>query len=259
MRRVGTVLHDQANGDRPQHRGAEHVDAHEQRGHLVEVLDVADRPLEQGDDDPRRDPLGQLGALRRPPTQAPGENAASATTASTTLVPWTRAASAIATPNRRASSSPACGPAPVTTVPVTRASAVRAATPAVCRMISGETGRTTTPSSGSDARRTRTTALATRTRDNSMCPCTAAGWRSTSTVTPPSTIWATTPVTRPSDSTVRSPPARTADQRAEHGGDHGEADEPGEQAIDLLDRRVARRDIDELGAAARRPVGATQT
>ena len=65
-------------------------------------------------------------------------------------MPWTRAASAISTPKRRASSSPACGPAPVTTVPVTRAIAVSAATPTVCRLISGETGRTATPSSGSD-------------------------------------------------------------------------------------------------------------
>ena len=54
------------------------------------------------------------------------------------------------------------------------------------------------------------------------------------------------------------PPPGDADQRTEHGGDHGDADETGEQAVELLDRGVARRDIDELGAAARRPVGTPQ-
>ncbi len=92
----------------------------------------------------------------------------------------------------------------MTTVPVTRAVAVNAAMPRAWRLISGDTGRTAKPSSGSDARWTRATALATRISDRIMCPCTAAGWRSTSTVTPPSTIWARTPVTSPSDSHVRS-------------------------------------------------------
>ena len=48
------------------------------------------------------------------------------------------------------------------------------------------------------------------------------------------------------------------DQRAEHGGDHGDADQSGEQAVDLLDRGVTGRHVDELRATARRPVGAAE-
>ena len=44
-----------------------------------------------------------------------------------TVVPWTRATVGMWNPKRRTSSSPACGPAPVTTVPVNTASDVPAA------------------------------------------------------------------------------------------------------------------------------------
>ena len=169
-------------------------------------------------------------------------------------MPWMRAAVSMAMSRRLASSSPAWGPAPVTTVPVTRAIAVSTATPAACREISGDTGRTSAPSSGSPARCTSVTAVATSASDTSMWPCTATGLRSTSTVIPPSTIWASTPPTSPTASHVRSRRRGHAHERTEHGEDDGDADDAGEQAVELLDRGVRARDVDELAGAALRPV-----
>ena len=55
------------------------------------------------------------------------------------------------------------------------------------------------------------------------------------------------------------PPARLAHQRPEHGEDHGDGDDAGEQPVQLLDRGVRARHVDEPGLAAVRPVGAAES
>ena len=58
--------------------------------------------------------------------------------------------------------------------------------------------------SGSVARRCSTTAFAISTIESRKCAITMGGERSTSTVMPPSTIWAATPATSPQESHTRS-------------------------------------------------------
>ncbi len=146
----------------------------------------------------------------------------------------------------------------MTTVPVTRANAVNAAMPTVWRLISGDTGRTASPSSGSEAWWTSTTALATSTSDDDHVPLDGERVEVDEHGDPAEHDLGENAGDEAERQPGQIPPPGDADQRTEHGGDHGDADETGEQAVELLDRGVARRDIDEPGAAARRPVGTPQ-
>ncbi len=122
-------------------------------------------------------------------------------------VPWMRATVVIANGSRFTRSlplDPECGPVPVTTVPVTIASAVSATSSRPRARTGGATTLTSRLPSGSRARWTSSTASATSAWDRIMCPITNGGHRCDRTTMPPSTIWPTTPATNPNESHVRS-------------------------------------------------------
>ena len=249
----------QPDRHRPQRRRPGDVDGDEPGRDAAPVLQVADgRPGRRRRCTTRRS--GRRAPRGRGPAGA-GATAArpSAATAIHTTMPCTRVTVVIARSKRRACSSPACGPVPVTTVPATSASPVQTHDPAhradgCAAPRRRSAGHRRARRRGPRARPRRPTS----TIDSRKWLCTATGWRWTSTVIPPRTIW---PIT-PADQSERQPrqvaSARPADERAEHGEDHDDRDEAGEQPVDLLDRRVRGADVDELVVVAARPVVAPE-
>ena len=197
----------QPHRHRPQRGRPGHVDADEQRRHVVEVLDVADaRPAARRRRATTRSPV--RGRAVRRAVAARGRRARRRGRRSTiTAMPWTRAAVEMCDVEALdvlvAGVRPGAGDDRAGDDGHGR---WRSATAHVRPRLSRRRRRAgatravglTGPAQQHDGRARRATI------DSSMWPCTASGWRSTSTVIPPSTIWPSTPATSPSESHVRS-------------------------------------------------------
>ena len=120
-------------------------------------------------------------------------------------MPWTRATSSTWNGRRATGSSrlPACGPVPVTSVPVAMTTMARPPSRAVSLGIGPDTVPVATRA-WSPARWWSTTALNTSTIDSAKWPSTSHGFRWLSTTMPPRTTWPTTPATSPHDHRTRS-------------------------------------------------------
>ena len=104
-------------------------------------------------------------------------------------------------PHRRTCSSPAWGPVPVTTVPVTSASAVMTVIAPTRRLIAVGTAECSRGSG--DDRRTATRANAIEAIARRKCDCTSAGCRSARTARPPTTALASTVTSTPIEGPTR--------------------------------------------------------
>ena len=150
--------------------------------------------------------------------------------------------------NRRAFSSPACGPVPVTTVPATMRQ--RRPHDHQPHPVLGPRRDGADPLGvvGLASGCTSTTAMATSTIDRTKCSCTAIGLRSVHTTMAPTMPWAGMPATSAADSTQQVTTARTPQPCAQRGKHHRQPDDEGEHPVDLFDRRVLRRHVDEASS-----------
>ena len=159
---------------------------------------------------------------------------------------------------RWTSSSPACGPAPVTTVPATMATAVAIVTAHVRRArrprddgpahgVVGLTG----PAQQHDGRRDEHHRQQHVALHGDRVEVDEDG-------DPAEHDLAEHAGDEPEREQRQVAAARLAPQRTEHGGDHGHRDGAGEQPVDLLDGGVVRRHVDELLVVAVRPVVAAE-
>ena len=235
------------------------METDQQFGDIVEVLDVPDRGLEHTDHDPRRQRRRQRrpfalqadGCARRPtaPTRSPSAPRPREPARPTIY----RGRAAWRSRRRRAGRrpSPAC---PWRSRRRRRRTGSRA--PAASDF---ETTRRRIAPSGSPDRRTSTVPAKISIIDSSRWPWIAErvqidldgdptehGVREDSHHEPD----------RQPDQVAS--PLPDSDERPEHSGDDGETDDTREQAIDLLDRRVPRGHVDELGVGASRPVIASE-
>ena len=189
---------------------------------------------------------------KTPTTSSPIPNTAVART-------WTYTVSVIPSPSRRMSWPPECGPEAVATVPVTT-SAAQAATPD-----GGDGAQPGRPGRPGERRcawlhasSATTTAPATTTSASRKCDITATGWRSSSTVTPPSGICATVPSARRRARRCAPSAASPATRRAASHVINGEHDaDERDEAVAELDRGVATL-LGERLVAAPRPVVAAE-
>ena len=76
---------------------------------------------------------------------------------------------------------------------------------------------------------------------------------------PPRTIWGEDAGDEAEDRKGQVAPAGNPDERAEGGGDDGDAHDAGEQAVELLDPACRDETSMNFGAAARRPGRAPET
>ncbi len=174
------------------------------------------------------------------------------------MTPWTRAAAEIETSKRRASSSPACGPAPVTTVPVRMATPVAVASAhtivldaPVTTVVRGAVVRLPRPVDEDHGRADEDHRQQQVSLDGDRMEVDEHGDAAEHDLTDDARHEAER------EQGQVAPPGH-APQRAEHGRDDGEGHQAGEQPVDLLDRGVVGGDVDEPLVAAPRPVVAPE-
>ena len=137
----------------PERHGSRDVQQHEPRRDAGEVLQVADRALSDDHARQDRDPTAQPGAARRRWRRGSRRSRTSRATTSAEGRPHRERVdpgghldgSAPKNAYRSASSSPACGPAPVTTVPAASSANPRTGAASIARVVSG-------PATGSGGR-----------------------------------------------------------------------------------------------------------
>ena len=134
--------------------------------------------------------------------------------ASATML-WTRTTSRTSSGSRSARLSPAWGPAPVTSVPVTSSAPPTTSTAHCISRVMPSGGRSggvrpldrpAAPAASASLRAlmSSTAAFQSSTIDSRKCPMVKRGSSSLNTSSAPSPTWASTPATRPRDNTMRS-------------------------------------------------------
>ena len=180
---------------------------------------------------------------------------------------WIRATVEMSNPQRRTSSSPACGPVPVTTVPVTIASAVSVPTAAASRRSVAEPGTASATGSagspmprcavhGDEAERDRRHRQQEVRLHERRVQVGAHG----DAAHHPVGEHGDEHQDRRDDEPVLpgARPSRPDPERSDRHRQGRDADEPAEQAVHLLDRSVPARHVDERLIVAVRPVVAAE-
>ena len=222
-----------AAAPRSRRGGAGDVEADQQRRHAGEVLGVADGALDDEHDERAARPQRRTVRRRRCGAAGPGRHVSTARNT---------------TRSRRGSGPPSCegerqarrrpvaavrprrADRPVLTVPMhdgDRAPATSRPHQACARRHDRAGAASSAGRPGGAAPRRPARAPSTATK----WPMTSGGSRSNSTTMPPSTIWATTPATRPDESQVRSRRRGTRTSDPSTASDHGDRHQPGDQPV----------------------------